>query len=352
MSTPTDSTSDQPLGSGTYGQVTRREGNAVKTVTKLRHLVHEALVLRYCCNCEYLVKLKQVNPVEHELVLELHETNLRSYYASHRVVSWLDRMRLFHDILQGLVEIHDRNLVHGDIKPTNILLRTNPLRAVIADCGFMSLEGFAKTHLTAVAYRDPRMAKSWHHDIYSLGIMLIELFGNHRLGSGHSYSEIRKLAIKHLDKPHERDLVLSMVQPRLERRPTARAILLSVFDLLPTLPPVLPAIDVKTRKRRSSKALSNLETTMTGWCAEFRLARAPSAVRALRHYLLKFDIPIDDYPVHGCITLYIMSCHFGSDNYTQHHMKCLYTSTTAQRMTVLQKLLDCSDFVTLLFDGK
>ena len=58
------------------------------------------------------------------LVFEKLETNLYAYYKKNKI-SYYNILCIFWDVARGLEFMHSRDLVHGDLKPENIMLDTN-----------------------------------------------------------------------------------------------------------------------------------------------------------------------------------------------------------------------------------
>jgi phosphate/phosphite/phosphonate ABC transporter binding protein len=93
------------------------------------------------------------------------------------------------DATHGLAEAHSRGIIHRDVKPDNILIRSADGRAKIADLGLARIVGGASTSpvitgagttLGTPAYMAPEQIEDASHagaaaDIYSLGATLFEL---------------------------------------------------------------------------------------------------------------------------------------------------------------------------------
>ncbi|KAJ6573301.1 kinase-like domain-containing protein [Mycena sp. CBHHK59/15] len=98
-----------------------------------------------------------------------------------------DRLALMLDVAKGLEHLHTESIIHGDLKPTNILI-TPSGRACIADFGLSSISEVASlkfTHSTTkiqggtVRYQAPEVMQDnpnhYGSDIYALGCVYYEI---------------------------------------------------------------------------------------------------------------------------------------------------------------------------------
>jgi hypothetical protein len=68
----------------------------------------------------YLTQIKAVCLTPPCVVLEyVPGKNLADFLQTHPDITWLDRYRLAHDIIQGLAYLHQHKLLHRDLKSTN-----------------------------------------------------------------------------------------------------------------------------------------------------------------------------------------------------------------------------------------
>ena len=96
---------------------------------------------------------------------------------------------LFKSILEGLVYLHEKNIMHRDIKPENILFRSNNQnnkdQIVLADFGlatFSNIEEYLFLRCGTPGYVAPEVYKASHPkdhysekcDMFSFGVTLFE----------------------------------------------------------------------------------------------------------------------------------------------------------------------------------
>jgi serine/threonine protein kinase len=114
------------------------------------------------------------------IVMELVEsTSLRDVLSTH--LTGLDRdqtIRIFTQIASSLATAHDQGVVHGNIKPDNVLLDTGQ-RPVLTDFTLSDLHEPPQDTTSPAAYVSPEQAArnipTPESDIYALGILLYEM---------------------------------------------------------------------------------------------------------------------------------------------------------------------------------
>jgi len=146
---------DALLGSGHYGDVwkaTHRYGMkvAIKSYSRLAGMVRQDRLLR-----EILREAVAQGKVDHEnvvtligadeergcLICELLPTSLEKECKKRLKTDWFtyqDALDIFTNILEGLGAIHKAGIIHGDLKPANILM-TEKLSPKISDFGMASI---------------------------------------------------------------------------------------------------------------------------------------------------------------------------------------------------------------------
>lgn len=144
-------------------------------------------------------------------------------------------------IVGALTYLHQRGVVHCDIKPGNILLEHAVPRAVLIDFGIARAPGFigqpiavGTTQYMAPEQADPRAACDGRADLYALGVVIFELLTRRRLFPNRTTTDLHKEQLTTLDV----DELASMLDPAIarvlarclranpeERYPTAEALL-------------------------------------------------------------------------------------------------------------------------------
>lgn len=192
------------LGSGTYGEVWKakhhRMGSfvAVKSFARLAQIVRKDTLIR-----EILRETIAMARIQHEnvvafntdyiergcIVFEFVPNSLQAEMKRRGAADWFSQdeaLTILRGILEGLGAIHAKNIVHGDIKPANILL-TERLTPKMSDFGMASI-------LSAQRFPCPFFhgSNNWaapevlsgekpdfQSDLFSVGIIAYLLFTGH-----------------------------------------------------------------------------------------------------------------------------------------------------------------------------
>lgn len=247
-----------PEGSGADNEYHRRFSREAKLLASL--------------NCPYVVKFlgwglwQKSAPY---LVMELLDgTSLTDYLATNSRLNWRDAFRIGIQICNGLEAVHNADIVHRDISPSNIFLcNTDPFEIKIIDLGLANRKPGAQTaQLTetgrlmgSLHYMSPEMCAGQRpeaqSDIYALGCILYELIsGRKAIDADNPMALVYKHANEYppklnIDKdiPAEVDQVLfrAMSKHKQQRYQTATEMktdLQACLDGLPLLEQDSPAV--------------------------------------------------------------------------------------------------------------
>jgi megakaryocyte-associated tyrosine kinase len=148
---------------------------------------------------------RQVAINEFVLVLELLQGDLGQYLRGGRGELLLEseRIKLALDVAEGLAHLHSKNIIHGDLKPGNLLIREletpGEVQVVVSDFGLSSISCVTLCSATMAAqvmqssstglslwYSPPELLdntiskKTKAGDVYAFGIILFEILtGKH-----------------------------------------------------------------------------------------------------------------------------------------------------------------------------
>ncbi|KAG5245259.1 inactive receptor kinase [Salix suchowensis] len=123
------------------------------------------------------------------LALHLYETTPRRY----SMLSFSQRLKVAVDVARCLLYLHDRGMLHGNLKPANVLLDGPDYNSRLTDYGLhrlMTPAGIAEQilNLGALGYRAPELdnaskpAPTFKADVYAFGVILMELLTRRSAG--------------------------------------------------------------------------------------------------------------------------------------------------------------------------
>ncbi|XP_050205482.1 probable inactive receptor kinase At5g10020 [Mercurialis annua] len=123
------------------------------------------------------------------LALHLYESTPRRY----SLLSFSRRLKVAVDVARCLLYIHDRGMLHGNLKPTNILLDGPEYNVRLTDYGLhrlMTPTGIAEQilNLGALGYCAPELSNaskptpSFKADVYAFGVILMEMLTRRSAG--------------------------------------------------------------------------------------------------------------------------------------------------------------------------
>ncbi|RIB08205.1 kinase-like domain-containing protein [Gigaspora rosea] len=149
---------------------------------KIKALVKELRLLQQVCSFPNIIKLYGLtkDPYgDYHIVLQYADDgNLREYLEKNfSVMKWTDKLRTASEIAQGLMSLHEHNIIHKSFHSKNILIHQGQI--MISDSG---LTKKSKQIASMPAYFEPQcLQKNSNYeldkksDIYSLGVILWEI---------------------------------------------------------------------------------------------------------------------------------------------------------------------------------
>jgi eukaryotic-like serine/threonine-protein kinase len=143
-------------------------------------------------------------------------------------------------IVSALDYLHQRGIVHCDLKPSNIMLEHSTPRAVLIDFGIARAPHFVSQPVAvgtpqymAPEQADPGMVSDRRADLYSLGVVIYELLSGQRLFPLRTIAELRQTGQRLIEQRLLASLDPGVVQVLMQclhpdpaqRYPTATAVL-------------------------------------------------------------------------------------------------------------------------------
>ncbi|KAK0630797.1 kinase-like domain-containing protein [Bombardia bombarda] len=196
------------LGSGAYGFVCmscEAGSGTIYAIKTTKNPGDRSVKREYCCLKEiqqlkkqsnmpgknYIIKLVDViKCATSRLVLEYFPLGSLHDQAKARPLSNFDQEMLLHSGLQALDFLHSHTMMHRDIKPQNILVRSRePMDIVLADFGACSRAGYAHSFYGSYLYAAPEVAQAYSDlldgsrvvhrydsrcDIWSFGVSVLQ----------------------------------------------------------------------------------------------------------------------------------------------------------------------------------
>lgn len=174
------------LGFGTYATVRADGETAIKSIThkNFESAIREISTTAICDHAG-VIKVQKIeyDGCETRIHMRKYSCDLFEFLERTRCVPIRQVYELSRDIISACEHIHSKNIIHGDIKPQNILLDSE-CRATICDFGIavMSDEKYHTSRIQTSTYRAPevdyyryRVLYSTHIDMWSIGCILYEL---------------------------------------------------------------------------------------------------------------------------------------------------------------------------------
>lgn len=294
------------VGKGAYGTVRIVDGRAVKEFRKCSHLVQECIAGVYLRGLDHVVEFLGADFNKNCISMIAYPSTLKSWLKDGESRTFEEKREAARQILLGLIEIHSLHLVHGDMKPNNILLKENPLHIVIADLGFISLRPFSKCERTAAVYRDKKVKSCNGHDIYSTGIVFLEMFGDLKITMQGTYKELREAIKNEIFDPDMRKILRAMMHKDHNKRPSAGKIYYKMFGEKIIYPTINSHFEVYNENSEVMKVMMRLSE-------KYEIIRPNRGYKALTNYIQRNP---NSYKKHGAKVysssmIFILSSVFG-----------------------------------------
>lgn len=166
-----------------YENSCRHMGQFLNEIHILARLRHKNLVTLYGCTSR---KSRDLLLVYEYISNGTVADHLHGKLAQSNVLPWSTRLSIAVETAEALSFLHEHDVIHRDVKTTNILLE-NSFRVKVADFGLSRLFPNDVTHVSTApqgtpGYVDPEYYQCYQltekSDVYSFGVVLAELISS------------------------------------------------------------------------------------------------------------------------------------------------------------------------------
>lgn len=156
-------------------------------------------------NIVSMVSYKEIPSVGEGIIMEYIEGRTLTEFLKEAPTLSL-RCKIFSELLSAIIYIHQKGLVHNDIKPDNIIVTKNGNSLKLLDFGLSDSDAHYALHTLGCSsrYASPELLKHEERvdvrsDVYSIGCVMREIFGR-------KYSHISRRCLKADKESRYRDV--------------------------------------------------------------------------------------------------------------------------------------------------
>lgn len=166
------------LGKGGYGRVIICPEGACKYFTSREIFFREAALSIYLDELPSIVRTINIDCINKMIKMDRYQSSFHVWIQKNPYIrgDGKDSIRIgfIFRILLGLNSLHQLGLLHGDIKPANILINNN--LAVLADFGNTGSPLYVNLRYMTKFYSPPERETTLSADIYALGVTILEIW--------------------------------------------------------------------------------------------------------------------------------------------------------------------------------
>ncbi len=295
------------LGRGTYGRVIICPGGACKLFVLRATFFHESAFSIYLTGLPGIVEVKEIDCPKKMIRMALYQDNLHRWGRKNPYIPGEDsfgiRIKLILHVLIGLNSLHQLGLLHGDIKPANILIKDE--QAVLADFGNTGSPLYITLKSMTRFYAPPDKETTLSADIYALGIIILEMWKPFKSYKTPPENHNLQIDIKLSPLPRVlKSIVLRCINLDPKNRPTAKDIYhqLTNVELSCYFPEIPVRQSIHTIDREE---LCKILNTMRIQARNFNLS-SPERTLGLFHYWVGIrKVNPSDYLNYAMAILYL-----------------------------------------------
>lgn len=216
---------DSLIGKGSDGEVysLKKENKIIKYIDTKKKLNYLELFIMLYLNNLYINKALEIQKkgTKLKIVQEMAICDLATYLSSNKL-SFNQKNNFSRQIISGVYYLNNLNIIHGDIKPENILIFDEALKLtdfnLSRDCRFD--KSYKK--LYTIYYRPPECRNNYYSlksDVWALGCTLYEIYYRKRY-----FKLNNQMMTYHLDiDDKKRDRIFELIKRMLVKEIDKRA---------------------------------------------------------------------------------------------------------------------------------
>jgi serine/threonine protein kinase len=344
--------SSDVLGKGSYGEVYKMNGQAIKVFKNKAHIIQEYAAGNYLNSCNYVVNVISADFDNLLLKMQLCDYSLRNWIDKYQNTPEYEKNlpKIIKDILYGINEIHALGLSHADIKPSNFLVINYPVFKVVAgDLGFVSNFKYAKVERTAPVYREINVSQTQSSDLYSIGITLLELIAKIKINRQAKYNEVINIITDKIKDQTYKDILLSLTNKDPSKRYSIEKIIKLLYNETHTLVKTIPNInDQSSIKYLFMEQKTFIRKSFKSFTFKYDIKRGKKGYIALIRYIEENQVDKSLFKIMIGATLFILSAVFGKTKFKEVNIKEI-TPDTTQLNSILNTLLSNNTYLNIIY---
>lgn len=217
------------IGKGTFGTVFKGMHISSKQIVAIKRVDriledenfdsdHEVILFKLFEGAEHIVSLLDYFTYQKTiyLVLELGKMDFRTYMRQKRLSGGFterEAKHIIYQLLKGLSEVHQHNLIHGDFKPENLIYFDGLLKITDFGSSQMTWRKEKNYEVGNILYRAPEcLLKSDYFttriDVWALGLIIIEMFTFETMFEGTTEIDVLASQVAILGSPRESEWLI------------------------------------------------------------------------------------------------------------------------------------------------
>ena len=223
------------LGKGSDGDVYKLEKNKIIKFINLEKINYLEYFILLHLKSNYLSSALriEINNKNIKIVQEKADIDLGQYLKKKKKLIFNEKIKLIRQLIMGVYFLNSHNIIHGDIKPENLLIYKDFLKLndffLSRDCKF------SKTYdqkLYTINYRPPECNQNFYSlksDIWALGCTIYEIYYNQKYFFLDNSKKLYHLTCKE-ERKQENFFINKLIKGMIVQQPEQRINIEEVSD--------------------------------------------------------------------------------------------------------------------------